>query len=39
VPPIVAGDPERVTPAELRDMPVFGTLLAGRWAYQDDPVL
>lgn len=32
---IVATDPSRATPAGLRDMPVLGTLLGGRWTYRD----
>jgi hypothetical protein len=35
---IVATDPSRAAPAELRAMPVLGTLLAGRWTHRD-PVL
>jgi predicted amidohydrolase YtcJ len=35
---IVATDPSRATPAELRAMPVLGTLLGGRWTHRD-PVL
>lgn len=32
---IVGCDPEKAAPAELRSMPVLGTLLAGRWTYRD----
>ena len=35
---IVALDPSRATLAELRSMPVLGTLLGGRWTHRD-PVL
>jgi predicted amidohydrolase YtcJ len=31
---IVASDPTAATPAELRAMPVLGTMLAGRWTYR-----
>lgn len=31
---LVEHDPARLSPRELRDMPVFGTLLAGRWTYR-----
>jgi predicted amidohydrolase YtcJ len=33
---IVADDPSHVSAASLRDMPVLGTLLAGRWTHRDD---
>ena len=32
---IVGIDPAEATPAELRSMPVLGTLLAGRWTHRD----
>ncbi|MCL2582609.1 MAG: amidohydrolase [Streptosporangiales bacterium] len=35
---VVGGDPESAAPAELRSMPVLGTLLDGRWTFSD-PVL
>jgi predicted amidohydrolase YtcJ len=33
---IVDHDPATLSPADLRGMPVFGTLLAGRWTYRAD---
>jgi hypothetical protein len=31
---ITDGDPGSVEPAVLRTMPVYGTMLAGRWTYR-----
>ncbi|MFF2523439.1 amidohydrolase [Streptomyces liangshanensis] len=31
---LTTGDPARVSARELREMPVYGTLLAGRWTYR-----
>ncbi|HWG01703.1 MAG TPA: amidohydrolase family protein [Trebonia sp.] len=32
---IVAADPARLSPADLRNIPVLGTLLGGQWTYRD----
>jgi predicted amidohydrolase YtcJ len=33
---IVAEDPARLPPADLRNIPVLGTLLGGQWTYRDE---
>ncbi|MGH3171484.1 MAG: amidohydrolase family protein [Trebonia sp.] len=33
---IVAGDPARLAPSDLRDIPVLGTLLGGAWTHRDE---
>jgi predicted amidohydrolase YtcJ len=33
---IVGQDPARVVPSALRDIPVLGTLLGGRWTHRDE---
>jgi predicted amidohydrolase YtcJ len=33
---IVGEDPARLTPSALRDIPVLGTLLGGRWTHRDE---